>query len=325
MRGGEVTGVSHSRSQFAFSTSRVDDALAVGGDVFYPHRYRSVPDPAFVMRLAGATTGPFTTATLSYETELAMDVDRLGAYHVNVPVAGFLTTRTERGEVVATPSCASVYRPTDAPSLRFDGTPVLAARFDAAYVEDQMDVVTGRSSGGVVPLPDALPLGEGAGAAWWAMMRTLQEPAVLDALGTQPLFAAPFVDALARCLIGLTPAAAATPSSAGRSTALHACELVDERPEEPWTVTQLARAANVGVRNLQLAFAHHVGCTPMQYVTRVRLERAHRELVDAEPGTTTVAAVATRWGFVNFGRFAAAHVERYGCTPSAALRGRPGT
>lgn len=316
--------MSHSRSQFAFSTSSVDDALAMGGDVFYPHRYRNVPAPSFAMRLAGAATGPFTTATLSYRTELEMDVDRLGAYHVNVPLAGFLTTRTERGEVVATPSCASVYRPTDTPSLRFDGTPVLAARFDAAYLEDQAAAFTGRDSAGVVPLPDALPLGGGPGAAWWAMMRTLREPAVLDALSTQPLFAAPFVDALARCLIRLTPAADDAPPAAGRRTALHACQLVDERPEEPWTVSSLARATNVGVRNLQLAFARHIGCTPMQYVARARLERAHVELCDAEPGTTTVAAVATRWGFGNFGRFAAAHVERYGCTPSSVLRSERG-
>jgi AraC-like DNA-binding protein len=317
--------MSHASGLFAIRTSDAEEAIWRGSKVFYSHRFRHVAAGDFDMHLDGAFAGPLTTATLSYQTELEMDVDRLGAYHVNVPIAGRLKSRTERGTVLASPDLAVVYRPSDCPVLRFDGGTVLAVRFDAAFLEDEAAVVTGGDQRGVVPFDDALPLSAGPGAAWWAMMRVLRDPAVLATLAAQPLVAAPFVDALARCLIAAADQSSAPPSSAGRSTAIRACDLVVERPDALWTVTELARMTGVAVRTLQLAFARHVGCTPMQYVSRVRLECAHRDLVDAEPGQTTVAIVANRWGFSHLGRFAAAHVDRFGVTPSVVLRqGRSG-
>jgi AraC-like DNA-binding protein len=43
-------------------------------------------------------------------------------------------------------------------------------------------------------------------------------------------------------------------------------------------------------------------------------------LLDSDPSSLTVASVAYRWGFTNPGRFAAAHAQRYGESPSATLR-----
>jgi transcriptional regulator GlxA family with amidase domain len=58
----------------------------------------------------------------------------------------------------------------------------------------------------------------------------------------------------------------------------------------------------------------------MGLVRDVRLGRAHADLLAADPATTSVAAVASRWGFAHFGRFADAHRRRYGEHPSATLR-----
>lgn len=86
------------------------------------------------------------------------------------------------------------------------------------------------------------------------------------------------------------------------------------------TVTDVARAAGVGPRALQLAFAHHLGLSPMGYVRRVRLECAHRELQAADPTAgDTVAAIAGRWGFAKPDRFAVAYRAAYGETPSHTL------
>ena len=63
----------------------------------------------------------------------------------------------------------------------------------------------------------------------------------------------------------------------------------------------------------------------MAYLRQVRLQRADADLraaADAAVGAGRgVAAIASRWGFTNFGRFAAAYRARYGRTPSEALRG----
>jgi AraC-like DNA-binding protein len=63
----------------------------------------------------------------------------------------------------------------------------------------------------------------------------------------------------------------------------------------------------------------------MAYLRRVRLQRADADLRAADAADGGVAGIASRWGFTNFGRFAAAYRARYGCTPSQALgRARTG-
>jgi transcriptional regulator GlxA family with amidase domain len=60
----------------------------------------------------------------------------------------------------------------------------------------------------------------------------------------------------------------------------------------------------------------------MTYLRHLRLHRAHSELVDADPRSVTVTAVASRWGFLHFGRFAAQYSQLFGESPSATLRGQ---
>jgi AraC-like DNA-binding protein len=96
---------------------------------------------------------------------------------------------------------------------------------------------------------------------------------------------------------------------------------IEERPTELVTVTDIARATNLSVRALEDGFRRHVGTTPMAYVRGVRLARAHDDLVEAEPDATTAMAVAQRWGFTHYGRFAAQYRQRFGCSPSQTLRG----
>ena len=56
------------------------------------------------------------------------------------------------------------------------------------------------------------------------------------------------------------------------------------------------------------------------YLRNIRLARAHQDLQEADPSSTTVAAIAYRWGFSHVPRFATAYRERYGELPSATIR-----
>jgi transcriptional regulator GlxA family with amidase domain len=112
-----------------------------------------------------------------------------------------------------------------------------------------------------------------------------------------------------------------SPGAVGPVVVRRALAFVDGHASLPITVTDIARAAGVGPRALQLAFARHLGLTPMAYVRRVRLEGAHRELQAADPTTgDTVAAIARRWGFAKTDRFTAAYRAAYGVAPSHTLR-----
>ena len=77
----------------------------------------------------------------------------------------------------------------------------------------------------------------------------------------------------------------------------------------------------MSVRSLQEGFRRSLDTTPMAYLRELRLEKVHQELAAADPAAVSVTEVATRWGFVHLGRFAAAYSRAFGERPSATLRG----
>ena len=95
-------------------------------------------------------------------------------------------------------------------------------------------------------------------------------------------------------------------------------EMIEADPER-LSVTDLASAVGVSVRGLQEGFVRHVGMSPMTYLRDVRLARAHRDLVAADPELITVASAARPWGFSHLGRFAASYQKKYGVLPSETL------
>ncbi len=111
------------------------------------------------------------------------------------------------------------------------------------------------------------------------------------------------------------PYAGDTPQPLRRALAF-----IDEHAGEPITLSEIAIAARLSPRGLQAAFRRHLGTTPLAQLRSVRMERAHRDLQNAEPGDTSVAALAVRWGFTHLGRFAVEYRRRYGSSPSQTLR-----
>ena len=98
-------------------------------------------------------------------------------------------------------------------------------------------------------------------------------------------------------------------------------ECIEADPAAPQTIADLALVAGTSARSLQAAFADHLGLSPMAYLRRVRLARAHEDLQAGVSGDgQSVADIAFRWGFGHVPRFAAAYRERYGVPPSQTLR-----
>jgi transcriptional regulator GlxA family with amidase domain len=152
-----------------------------------------------------------------------------------------------------------------------------------------------------------------------------------DALMANPLIRHQVVRTLTLALLASFPNAAldalldplsSMPVAGDPATVRRAVAFVDEHAGEPIGVEDIADAARVGVRALQLAFRKHRDTTPLEYLRRVRLDRAHRDLQDADPTRgDTVAGIATRWGFAHPGTFAIEYRRTYGRPPSATLRG----
>ena len=104
-------------------------------------------------------------------------------------------------------------------------------------------------------------------------------------------------------------------------TLRRAVAFIDPNPDLDITLQDIARAAYVTPRAVQLAFRRQAGTTPMAYLRRVRLDCAHQDLREAADGLT-VTDVAYRWGFSSPSRFVQYYVDAYGVKPSDTLRGR---
>ncbi|MFN3293690.1 MAG: AraC family transcriptional regulator [Gemmobacter sp.] len=90
----------------------------------------------------------------------------------------------------------------------------------------------------------------------------------------------------------------------------------------PITLDDVAEAAGISARALQLAFRQWRGTTPLGWWRDRRLERAHADLM---AGRGTVTEIALKWGFTHFGRFAETYRARYGLSPRDTLSaGRTG-
>ncbi len=109
-------------------------------------------------------------------------------------------------------------------------------------------------------------------------------------------------------------------SSRSRRAALGRALHAAERAEWKIGTAQLAAAAGVSQRTLQLAFLDRFGVSPTSFLRVRRLNGARRDLLGATPDETTVQAIATEWGFTELGRFAGVYRGFFGELPSKTLR-----
>ncbi|HWC78854.1 MAG TPA: helix-turn-helix domain-containing protein [Pseudonocardiaceae bacterium] len=103
-------------------------------------------------------------------------------------------------------------------------------------------------------------------------------------------------------------------------TLRRAIAFIEANADREITIADIARAAYVSVRAVQLAFRRHLGLTPMAYLRQVRLACARAELRAAAHGEVTVTRVAARWGYARASVFAAHYRAAYGESPSQTLR-----
>ena len=88
---------------------------------------------------------------------------------------------------------------------------------------------------------------------------------------------------------------------------------------DPLKISDLCAELSVSRRCLESSFARALGVSPKQFLLELRFTRCHAELEGASPDSTSVSAVANRWGIWHLGEFARVYRERYGEQPSQTL------
>jgi transcriptional regulator GlxA family with amidase domain len=144
----------------------------------------------------------------------------------------------------------------------------------------------------------------------------------------QPLLASSASQLLAAAALAAFPNNALTDPTiedrrdAHPDTLRRAVAFIDEHAHTSITTADIAAAAHVTIRTVQLAFRRYLDTTPTEYLRRVRLDHARQDLLAADPARESVTAVAYRWGFPGPSRFAAYYRQAYGVLPGATLRQR---
>jgi AraC-like DNA-binding protein len=176
---------------------------------------------------------------------------------------------------------------------------------------------------------DALTPVSAAMARRWRRLNAFVHEALdaPDSMADAPLVRAGLVDMVAAAALTvfpnttMRPGLVPGPGQVSPAALRRAVAYVEEHAAEPVTVHDIAEAARVTPRALNAGFRRHFGTTVTGYLRRVRLERAHQDLLAADPFRgDTVSAVAARWGFGQAGRFRDFYRERYGVLPSRTLR-----
>jgi AraC-like DNA-binding protein len=89
---------------------------------------------------------------------------------------------------------------------------------------------------------------------------------------------------------------------------------------QPISMDDLVTETGVSARSLFAGFRNTYGMSPMAYLKSLRLQNTHQELLAADPAQSRVTDVASRWGFLHFGNFAADYRKKFGENPSKTLR-----
>jgi len=207
-----------------------------------------------------------------------------------------------------------------------DDTDLEAAFIDPALLSQVADGEPGQTRQ-PVRFTGYEPVSPQAARAWQATYAYIRDTVLASpATSGQPLLVSSAAQLLAAAALAAFPNTALTDPTvedrhdAHPATLRRAVAFIDEHAHEDITIADIAAAAHVTIRAVQLAFRRHLDTTPMQYLRQARLSHAHHDLARADPTRETVTAVAHRWGFPSASVFAARYRRAYGVAPSHTLR-----
>lgn len=311
------------------SAAGTEEARHALSRVFLPVEFpTSRPSSTVGLTLNALTVGRITCGFMRFHDALRIDTAEAENYHIDIPTTGAATMQAALSTpVYGTSRTAEVFMPGRPVSLdcseRFSQLSVMLPR-DVLRIE--LEDLLGEPAERPLEFAADLRVHDPGGQTIMHALRMIDRAAAQEngAL-THPLAAQRLEQMLLHSLLfaqahNYTDALTSPAPSAGTRPVSKAAELLRNDPARSWSVAELAAEVSMSVRSLQEAFRRSLDTTPMAYLRRLRLEKVHQELSAAATGAVTVTEIATRWGFLHLGRFAAAYARAFGEQPSATLR-----
>jgi AraC-like DNA-binding protein len=315
---------------YPLSRSRsATEASDLVGRALSPHQLhvRSREDH-FEARHNQIRLGQVALNVLSYGAEVEIDPGERGDYYLlQLPLQGRALVSCNGQEAWVGPDMMSVLQPRAQTRMVWTS--------DCAMIMLQVPSQILRSDGDADgPLPTlnlTRSRHDPAVAAWWQAVTDMTRN--LHSHGAQWLRHPAAFGAMEAFLLsglallrpsGLAPHAPSILSSPGNANRLQrAVDHIHAHVHQALSLTTIAAAACMSPRALEAAFRRRYDTSPLAYARQLRLTHVHRalQLAAREEQPTSVTDTALQHGFVHMGRFAACYKQRFGCSPSATLRG----
>ncbi|HTY30244.1 helix-turn-helix transcriptional regulator [Mycobacterium sp.] len=316
-------GSAPSGAAVRYEQFRIVEPEAIRG--FYARAYTPGWRVSGVTSRSGVThrrcaTGSMAVDEVSIQGQLAFEIPPADTVVVIQPRAGSLTVT---GGPFPNVDCPILVAHGMSCALRVSG-----ARFDVVSIA--ADALHRVAAGWHAPLSHQIrflnwrPRSRGAVRAWHRALDYVTATMAAPDTAQQPLIVAAMAPLLAGALLECYPSNATEQDLAGDpalpETLKGAVAFIHRHVAGDVSINDIAAAVHLTPRAVQYLFRRQLDTTPTEYVRRVRLHRAHDDLIAAEPSRSTVTEIAKRWGFAHTGRFAVLYRQTYGQSPHATLK-----
>ncbi|AWK76188.1 hypothetical protein CBI38_32300 (plasmid) [Rhodococcus oxybenzonivorans] len=311
-----------------FRTGDLDVIRDVGARLLVPHKVKALGAVSSDARMNAAKLGNTTLAYLRYESRITLEAPTTEAlYFFTLPLTG--KAEAQRGKHETAPSIPSLgvaYRAEDPSMITLSPDySMIFVRIERHALERQLEGLLCREIKAPLCFDFSMDLTTPSLRTWVDSVRLLQAEMERDAeTGHEPLLVARVEELVMTGLLVGQPhnyseLLLSTHGPARPRVVKQAIDLLEQQPDQPWSISDLSRATGVSARTLQYGFQRYVGVSPTCYLREVRLQRVRAEL--SNPAVwTSVSDSAYRWGFAHLGRFAVAYRNKFGEAPSETLR-----
>jgi AraC-like DNA-binding protein len=312
-------------------TMDADEAAEVLRPAFFPIEIAPSGTHSLRIRVKADQLPLLSIGYLDMGGAAVMRIADIPGYQIAVAVSGHTVTKwpDRHTTTVTAPGSATVFQPgTNAELLWSPDCAQLGIMIAPAEILRELEKLLGRPVRKPVEFDRRLDLTAPASQSWLNLAGILaREAGKDDGLLRHRLAVANLQQLLIHGLLltqphNYTDALRDDGRPASDVVVKKAVDLMHCHPEWVWTTAELARATGVSARALQKAFARSGELPPMTYLRHLRLHRVRAELADASRvrSSAAVTAVASRWGFMHFGRFAQQYRQLFGEAPSQTLR-----
>lgn len=302
-----------------FETDDIDEAVAVSGRWFGPHRLRVLGQAQRPrVRMDHLALGPLSLSRLAWGAAVDVEPDLpLDYYLITMPLRGRAQTLQAGRTGEASPAVPAIAG--GGRGFRFqasDDFDQLLLRIDRAAVEAGWTALAGEPPAQAIVFDETLPTGRPAWQALAPVLGMLAQAA--NAPAPLPHLFDRLQDMLVTALLlqQRHTLGAALPDPAGASAPRHlrrAEAYLQAHLGADLTLAMLSQACGVPGRTLQWAFQRAHGCGPMQWLREQRLLAVRQALLAGAGG---VSDCALRHGFAHQGEFSRAYRARFGETAS---------